>query len=110
MKPSYRRRFHPAVFRTLSLLIEPPRTIRRMPHVVRKSVHRVGRSMTPAGRRARDTLAIARLRAFVADDSAATSIEYSLLASLIALAIAGVCGALFSRLSSEYTEIAAIFN
>jgi Flp pilus assembly pilin Flp len=44
------------------------------------------------------------------DEAGATSIEYALLASLIAVTIAGVCGALFSKLSVVYGEIAGIFG
>jgi len=47
---------------------------------------------------------------FVCDESASTSIEYALLGSLIAVTIAGICGMMFSKLSTEYTEIANIFS
>ncbi len=47
---------------------------------------------------------------FRRDVGAVTSIEYALLASLIAVTIAGVCSAMFSKLSTEYTEIGNIFS
>ena len=49
-------------------------------------------------------------RAFLADQAGVTSIEYSLLASLIAVTIVGICTSMFNKLSAEYGEIAAIFS
>ena len=51
-----------------------------------------------------------RVRALARDVRGVTSIEYVLLASLIAVTIAGICTEMFSKLSAEYGEIAAIFN
>ena len=56
------------------------------------------------------TLLFARADAFRRDAAAATSIEYALLASFIAVTIAGICGMMFSKLSSEYGEITDIFS
>ena len=53
---------------------------------------------------------IATLKSFVGDDAGLASTEYSLLATLIAVAIAGVCGALFTQLSSVYAEVAPIYK
>ena len=51
-----------------------------------------------------------RVRAALADEAGATSLEYALLGSLIAVTIAGICGSLFASLSSEYGEITVIFK
>ena len=56
------------------------------------------------------TAVIARAESFRRDAGAVTSIEYALMASFIAVTIAGICGALFSKLSTEYTEIGNIFS
>ncbi len=45
------------------------------------------------------------LKAFVGNESGATAIEYALIASLIAVALVGVLGALGTKLSSEFNEI-----
>lgn len=48
--------------------------------------------------------------AFAGNQTGATSIEYSLLASLIAVTIAGICSMMFDKLSTEYSEISNIFS
>ena len=50
------------------------------------------------------------LRAFVEDDSGATSIEYALLAGLIAVAIAGVIIDLGSSMRMFYTLVASAMD
>jgi len=47
------------------------------------------------------------LKKFVANDSGATAIEYALIASLIAVALITILGALGSRLSGEFSEVSA---
>jgi Flp pilus assembly pilin Flp len=54
--------------------------------------------------------AIANANLLRRDASAITSIEYALLASFIAVTIAGICSMMFGKLSDEYTEIANIFS
>ncbi len=49
-------------------------------------------------------------RALASDSNGATAVEYSLLASFIAVTIAGICGMMFAKLSSEYGEITNIFT
>jgi len=56
------------------------------------------------------TFVASRLDAFVRGEAATTSIEYALIASFIAVTIAGICGMMFSKLSTEYTEIGNIFS
>jgi len=56
------------------------------------------------------TLLLTRTDAFRRDAGATTSIEYALLASFIAVTIAGICGMMFSKLSTEYNEINNIFS
>ena len=53
---------------------------------------------------------VAVLKSFLNDDRGVTSIEYVLLASLIAVAIVGICTSTFSKLSAEYGEISASYN
>jgi pilus assembly protein Flp/PilA len=48
---------------------------------------------------------IKSLKAFVANESGATAIEYALIASLIAVALVGILSSLGTRLSSEFSEI-----
>ena len=50
---------------------------------------------------------IKSFKAFVGNESGATAIEYALIASLIAVALVGVLGALGTRLSSEFTEVSS---
>ena len=50
---------------------------------------------------------IQSIKKFVANESGATAIEYALIASLIAVALVGVLGALGTRLSSEFTEVSS---
>lgn len=50
---------------------------------------------------------IKSLKAFVGNESGATAIEYALIASLIAVALVGVLGALGTRLSSEFAEVSS---
>jgi pilus assembly protein Flp/PilA len=50
---------------------------------------------------------IKSLKAFVANESGATAIEYALIASLIAVALVGVLGSLGTRLSSEFSEVSS---
>jgi Flp pilus assembly pilin Flp len=51
-----------------------------------------------------------RVKAFMIEDSAATAVEYALMASLIAVTIAGICGMMFTKLSTEYAEISSVFS
>ena len=44
-------------------------------------------------------------KAFIADQSGATAIEYALMASLLAVALVGVLTNLGTKLSSEFSEI-----
>ncbi len=44
-------------------------------------------------------------RAFIADESGATAIEYGLLAALIGVALVGVTGALGTKLSSTFDKV-----
>ena len=53
---------------------------------------------------------IAALKSFAGDDCGATSIEYVLMASLIAVVIAGICTSMFYKLSAEYVEISASYS
>jgi len=53
---------------------------------------------------------IAVFKSFLRDDCGATSMEYVLLAALIAVAIIGICTSIFYRLSAEYTEISAAYS
>ena len=46
-------------------------------------------------------------KSFVANESGATAIEYALIASLIAVALITILGALGSRLSGEFSEVSA---
>jgi pilus assembly protein Flp/PilA len=48
---------------------------------------------------------IKSFKAFVADDSGATAIEYALIASLIAVFIIGSLQFLGTKMSSEFTEV-----
>jgi pilus assembly protein Flp/PilA len=45
------------------------------------------------------------LKAFVANESGATAIEYALMASLLAVVLIGVLTRLGTKLSSEFAEI-----
>jgi len=56
------------------------------------------------------TCAAANFRALLRDDAGATALEYSLLASLIAVVIAGIVSSMFYKLSSEYGEISSVFK
>ncbi|THD53123.1 Flp family type IVb pilin [Phenylobacterium sp.] len=47
---------------------------------------------------------------FHEDRSGATAIEYALIASLIAVVIAGAVGALGAQLSTTFTGVAALFS
>ena len=47
------------------------------------------------------------LKNFVANESGATAIEYALIASLIAVALIAILGALGTRLSGEFSEVSA---
>jgi pilus assembly protein Flp/PilA len=47
------------------------------------------------------------LKNFVANESGATAIEYALIASLIAVALITILGALGSRLSGEFSEVSS---
>jgi len=49
----------------------------------------------------------ARLRAFIKDESAATAIEYGLIASGIALAIITVTKGLGSKLNTTFTSVSS---
>ena len=55
-------------------------------------------------------LVVLRIDAFVGEEAGATAIEYALLATSIAVTIAGVCGALFGKLSGVYVEVTNIFT
>ena len=50
---------------------------------------------------------IKSMKAFVANESGATAIEYALIASLIAVALVGVLTSLGSKLSTEFSEISS---
>lgn len=52
----------------------------------------------------------ARLKSFATDTKGATAVEYSLLASLIAVVIATICASMYTALSAEYVGIANAFN
>ena len=56
------------------------------------------------------SLAASRLNDFADDQDGVTSIEYVLVASCLVLAIAGICGSMFGKLSNEYGEIASAFS
>ena len=47
------------------------------------------------------------LKTFAGDESAATAIEYALIASLIAVAIVGALTSLGTKLSSEFSEVSS---
>ncbi len=47
------------------------------------------------------------LKNFVANESGATAIEYALIASLIAVALITILGALGSRLAGEFSQVSA---
>ncbi|MGO9740321.1 MAG: Flp family type IVb pilin [Roseiarcus sp.] len=64
----------------------------------------------PSAEPSRPAPIVLGLRTFVVDEAGVTSIEYVLLASLIAVVIVGICTAMFFKLSSEYGEIAAVFS
>ena len=81
-----------------------------MSHEVRKFAPCMGPSATPARRIVHNPSLAARLSMFLADRRGVTSIEYSLLASLIAVVIAGICAAMFTALSAEYSEVTVIFK
>ncbi len=51
-----------------------------------------------------------RLLAFISDESGATSIEYSIMASCIALAIIAAVGALGDKVLAQYTSVANALN
>jgi pilus assembly protein Flp/PilA len=53
---------------------------------------------------------IAEMSAFLRNEAGATSIEYALLATFIAVTIVGVCTGMFTKLSGEYSEISAAFS
>jgi pilus assembly protein Flp/PilA len=53
---------------------------------------------------------IKSLRAFVSNESGATAIEYSLIASLIAVALVTVLTSLCTRLSSEFAEVSSVLK
>ncbi len=46
-------------------------------------------------------------KSFVANESGATAIEYALIASLIAVALISILGALGTRLSGEFSQVSA---
>ena len=50
---------------------------------------------------------LAKFKAFVAEESGATAIEYALIASLIAIAIVTILGSLGTRLSQEFSEVSS---
>lgn len=45
------------------------------------------------------------IKSFATNEDGATAIEYALIASLIAVALVGVLGALGTQLSNEFTEV-----
>ena len=45
------------------------------------------------------------IKSFVANESGATAIEYALIASLIAVALISILGALGTKLSGEFSEV-----
>jgi pilus assembly protein Flp/PilA len=47
------------------------------------------------------------LKFFASDESGATAIEYALIASLIAVALISILGALGTRLSGEFSQVSA---
>ena len=47
------------------------------------------------------------LRSFWKDESGATAIEYALIASLIAIALVAILGALGTQLSAEFSEVSS---
>jgi len=53
---------------------------------------------------------LAAVKSFLACESGATALEYSLLASLIAVVIAGIVQAMFTQLSSEYSVVSSVFK
>lgn len=53
---------------------------------------------------------IKSMKAFVANESGATAIEYALIASLIAVALVGVLSSLGTKLSSEFSEISSVLK
>ena len=50
------------------------------------------------------------IKSFLADSAGATAIEYSLISSLIALAIIGILTSLGTRISSEFSEISSVLK
>ena len=51
-----------------------------------------------------------KLLAFISDESGATSIEYSIMASCIALAIIAAVSALGDKVLAQYTSVASALN
>ena len=49
----------------------------------------------------------ARIQQFLSDNQGATAIEYALIASLIAVALITILGALGSRLAGEFSEVSS---
>ena len=45
------------------------------------------------------------IKSFAKNDNGATAIEYALIASLIAVALVGVLGALGTQLANEFNEV-----
>ncbi len=64
----------------------------------------------PSAEPSRPAPIVLSLRSFAVDEAGVTSIEYVLLASLIAVVIVGICTSMFFKLSSEYGEISAAFS
>lgn len=50
---------------------------------------------------------VAKLKAFLVDETGATAIEYALIASLIAIALVTILTNLGTRLSKEFSQVSA---
>jgi pilus assembly protein Flp/PilA len=53
---------------------------------------------------------LTKFKAFAADQSGATAIECALIASLIAVALVTILGALGARISAEFSEVSSVLK
>ena len=55
-------------------------------------------------------MVFANIRCFLADNKAATAIEYSLLSALLAVTLIGILSATGQRMSGVFSEISSAIN